>query len=46
MKKKSKRFETAQQLVEKRVYLVNEALEVIKRTAQQNLMNLQKRIFA
>jgi len=33
MKKKSKRFETAQQLVEKRVYLVNEALEVIKRTA-------------
>lgn len=33
MKKKSKRFEAAQQLVEKRVYLVNEALEVIKKTA-------------
>jgi len=33
MKKKSKRFEAAQQLVEKRVYLVNEALEIIQKTA-------------
>lgn len=33
MKKKSKRFQSAQQLIEKKVYLVNEALELLKKTA-------------
>ena len=33
MKKKSKRFEAAQKLIEKKVYLVSEALEALKKTA-------------